>query len=127
MTIDDIKADVKMEMTELLLRAFQAAGCEPSCHCCYSEIKVGDEFKLAIVVSTKVGHQEETLDEMLCNKCTPAKLIKRRKMNIKNNDAIRARKIARGESGFSRIHKGPSYHLHQHMGFSRVNKDVDNN
>ena len=116
--IESIKADVKMEMTELLLRAFRAAGCDPACHCCYVEIKVGDEFKLAVVISTKIGQQEQTLDEMLCSKCTPVKLIRRRKLDIKNNNARRARKIAEGGSGFSR----PSYHEHQHMGFSRVHK-----
>lgn len=49
MNVEEIPSDELVGMTELFHRAFNAAGCNPACHCCYNKIPVGDNFKLATV------------------------------------------------------------------------------
>ena len=49
MSIEQLPSDELIEMTELFHRAFNAAGCNPACHCCYHFIEVGDKFKLSTV------------------------------------------------------------------------------
>lgn len=68
--IDKIVADERVMMTETLIRAFRAEGCNPGCHCCSEYILKGSYFKLAQVAGN---------DEMLCDDCTPKKLLKKRK------------------------------------------------
>ena len=49
MSIEEIPSNELVEMTALFHRAFNAAGCNPACHCCYRFIEVGDKFKLSTV------------------------------------------------------------------------------
>jgi hypothetical protein len=49
MTIEEIPADEVTVMTADLHRLFNAAGCDPWCHCCHKKLKVGMNFKLATV------------------------------------------------------------------------------
>lgn len=49
MKIETIPADEVIKMTKLLHRAFNAAGCNPMCHCCEKMIPVNANFKLAKV------------------------------------------------------------------------------
>lgn len=71
MTLDDIPADQKVEMTKHLSRLFDAAGCKPQCcHYCYKPIRLGDTFWLV----TYKGR-----DQMLCEKHSVADLEERAK------------------------------------------------
>lgn len=95
MTLDDIPADEILVLTEQLARLFRAKDCEPTCHCCYEPIKVGETFKLAMVdapVSALSGR-----DVMLCDKHSVADLIARREKDRKER--------VRLGLGFSRPHK----------------------
>ncbi len=62
MTLDDIPADVPFDMTDDLVRLFRIADCDPACHACLNQIKVGDSFELA------AGFDDQ--DHMLCGECT---------------------------------------------------------
>ncbi len=73
-TIDDIPADKTLTMTPILIRAFRAAGCNPFCHCCREGIAAGQDFKLATIMA-KRGHDMESTDQMLCEKCTPQMMV----------------------------------------------------
>lgn len=53
-TIEEIPSDEPIEMTELFHRAFNAAGCDPMCHCCEKMISVGKNFKLATIKKAQV-------------------------------------------------------------------------
>ena len=59
MTLDDIAADVTLVLTREYNRLFKAAGCQPTCHACLRQIRVGMKFKLAT---------HERRDVMLCAK-----------------------------------------------------------
>lgn len=47
--VDDIPADEIIEMTDTFHRVFNAAGCDPMCHCCEKMIPVGCNFKLSTI------------------------------------------------------------------------------
>jgi hypothetical protein len=49
MNIEQIPSDKIVVMTDFLHRAFNAGGCNPMCHSCFSRIKVGENFHLATV------------------------------------------------------------------------------
>lgn len=49
MSVEEIPSDETVEMSELFHRAFNAAGCDPMCHCCEKMIPKGSLFKLATV------------------------------------------------------------------------------
>jgi len=94
-TIEQIPSDETVTMTEYWHRAFNAAGCNPMCHCCHSFIKPGDLFKLSTIreVTGKSNNSlgwapeilsqivnpsdnpeminDETKEVMLCGICTP--------------------------------------------------------
>jgi len=70
MTLADIPADESLVLTEQIARLFRASDCEPSCHCCYETIEVGEIFKLAT---------NEGRDVMLCNKHNVKNLISQRR------------------------------------------------
>ncbi len=57
MGIEEIPSDELIEMTALFHRSFNAAGCDPACHCCYTKIPVGDKFKLATVRIVKTDSE----------------------------------------------------------------------
>lgn len=64
MTVEEIPSDKVFKMTNFWHRAFNAAGCNPQCHCCYKKINVGGSFKLATVrdVSTDMAGSANTGD-----------------------------------------------------------------
>lgn len=75
MTLDDIPANYIHILTRVMDQLFKVAGCDPTCHCCCTVIKVGEAFKLAchkVLVSTQVGGvaKREEKDIMLCGQCT---------------------------------------------------------
>jgi len=77
MNVEDIKSDEIVILTEELYRIFVATGCEPACHACYKDFKVGDKFQLATVNRRqKRGENRVTHDVMLCDKCTVKDLPK---------------------------------------------------
>ncbi len=49
MNVEQIPSDKIVVMTDFLHRAFNAGGCNPMCHSCFSRIKVGEKFHLANV------------------------------------------------------------------------------
>lgn len=49
MTVETIPSDELIEMSDLFHRSFNAAGCDPMCHCCEKMIPIGSQFKLATV------------------------------------------------------------------------------
>src|SRR5882757_6464214 len=87
MTVEEIPADQLVIMNEYWHRAFNAAGCDPGCHCCRKPIPIGDIFKLAtiqVIPAIATNYPEtlqqaiDTYDEvstsrevMLCEACTP--------------------------------------------------------
>ncbi len=89
MTLDDIKPDVRLILTEEHDRLFKFAGCNPMCHCCSVDLAVGDRYKLAT---------NEDRDVMLCDHCTVADLKERL---AEQAAASRAAWLARG-GGYSR-------------------------
>ncbi len=102
MTLDDIPADEVVILTEQLDRAFRAVRCVPTCHCCGVPILIGDKFKLAMTETVDAPGLSSrwhggAKDEMLCERCTPEKLLKKRQ-------AVRRRWLADG-GGYSRLHK----------------------
>ena len=66
MELDAIPADVIMELTPELDRAFKVARCKPACHACKAKIEVRESFQLLSL---------EGKDEMLCATCDREKLI----------------------------------------------------
>lgn len=79
MSIEEIPADELVEMTELWHRSFNAAGCNPVCHCCDKMINVGDKFKLGVTSTfrtypdIKTGEYkryDNSIDVMLCDNCS---------------------------------------------------------
>lgn len=91
--LDAIDADEICTLTETLDRAFRAAGCVPECHCCGRTIRTGRKFKLAYIERTQWPHV--STDEMLCYRCTPAKLLEKENAQLE--------RMTRG--GFTRIHR----------------------
>ena len=108
--IDQIPADQTVVMTATLERAFKAAGCDPTCHCCQAEITIGEAFKLAMIDAT---------DEMLCDNCTPHKLKHHRtraltrelnrKAARREYDPVVTTRGWYGGSGYSRPHRGSDH------------------
>lgn len=87
MTLDDIANDHILQLTAVMDRLFKVADCDPTCHCCCTVIKVGDEFKLAYhdaLVRTGGGqrYEREERDIMLCGQCTieDLKVMEKRKI-----------------------------------------------
>lgn len=92
--VNDLKSNELMVMTRDMHRAFNAAGCDPACHCCNNKIPVGDYYKLASVSSALAVYGNavsvfesqqpfkttEAHEVMLCAsiKCTPDEMVKRR-------------------------------------------------
>ena len=56
--LDNIPADKNIVLTKDMHRAFNAAGCNPACHCCDSSISIAEFIKLATV---------DDQEEMLCS------------------------------------------------------------
>ena len=91
--VNNLKSDESMIMTVDMHRAFKAAGCDPTCHCCNNKIPVGDYYKLASVssdlavygnaVSAFESQQPfkttEAHEVMLCAsiECTPDEMVKK--------------------------------------------------
>ncbi len=96
MTLDDILADTLYILDALAEKLFKVAGCEPACHACKVDLKLGDEYKLL----THGGR-----DVMLCGKCTGADLT---------------RKAADAERSLRAYRK-----RHPHAGFSRPSRRVE--
>ena len=71
MTLDDIPADVRMEMTHELQRLFRAASCVPTCHVCNKRILVGHFFALISLNGR---------DEMVGDGCTKEQLRRKREI-----------------------------------------------
>lgn len=107
MTLDDIPTNQTLTLTNVIDRLFKMAGCDPTCHCCHVEIKVGEAFELAYhktLVRTQVGgvSAREEKDIMLCDKCTIDDLAK--------VETLQLRRLARWRrnnprAGFSRLHR----------------------
>ncbi len=57
MTLDDVPADVTMELTAELDRLFKTAGCRPTCHVCFHKLALGDTFSLVAL---------NGMDQMVC-------------------------------------------------------------
>ena len=95
MTLDDIPADTPLILTRLAERLFKVAGCNPACHACKVDLKLGDEYKL-------LTHADR--DVMLCGKCTGADLT---------------RKAAAAEKAYRAYRK-----RHPHAGFSRPSREA---
>nr|GFC79396.1 hypothetical protein [Tanacetum cinerariifolium] len=86
MTVAEIPADELVEMTSILLRAFQAGGCSPICHCCCKRLAIGSSFHLATVDTHKrhgrgtansgigLHATHESREVMLCADCDIAKM-----------------------------------------------------
>ena len=49
MKIEEIPSDKIVVMTDFWHKAFNAAGCNPMCHCCKSMIGVDSDFKLSTI------------------------------------------------------------------------------
>ena len=90
MTLDDIPADTLLILTRLAEKLFKVAGCDPACHACEVDLKLGDEYKLAT-------HEER--DVMLCGKCTPADLTRQTEEAA---ERLRIYRLNNPYSGFSR-------------------------
>ena len=101
--LDDIIADVEIEMTEDLIRAFRIEGCDPACHCCEKTLEAGKMFKLA-VVETADWWANNTVanDEMLCCDCTAEMLIQRKIELAKTHH----KDLDRSRNGYTRKHVG---------------------
>lgn len=52
MSVEEIPSNELVVMTDFLHRAFNAGGCDPTCHCCNKNIPAGDNFKLSTVEDT---------------------------------------------------------------------------
>lgn len=117
MSIETLPSNKLIEMTELFHRAFNAAGCNPMCHCCEKMIPIGDKFKLSTVqplscpvydgdsfsaqeqlkkegkldfCSTVAPLWEESKEVMLCAACTPEK-FKEKEMKYYKGEVKRIR------------------------------------
>lgn len=101
MSVEEIPSDQVIEMTDLLHRAFNAGGCDPICHCCVKELKVGLPFKLATVTtySTESANSGINLmspslqvsrEVMLCDTCTVEMMAKRNRKRRREYEKYRA-------------------------------------
>lgn len=106
MNIEEIPSDELIEMSEIWHRAFNAAGCNPGCHCCNKFINVNDKFKLSTIPirepihtnyldqldkgieSYKNGTISESKEVMLCDKCTVEMFIKKDIENLKERKKL---------------------------------------
>lgn len=69
-TLDDIPADVEMEMDETLQRLFRAAGCDPACHVCGEGILPPAAFLLVSYYEDEEDKEDgELTDQMVCAIC----------------------------------------------------------
>ncbi len=89
MNINEIPSNELVVMTDFWHRAFNAAGCDPGCHCCEKSIPAGAKFKLSTIRDSKEQYTNhpnilqdaidqydeivETKEVMLCDECTPEK------------------------------------------------------
>lgn len=118
MTVEQIPSDKLVKMTSIFHRAFNAAGCDPECHCCGNKIPVGENFKLSTVVKKPMvwgtqleegieimqgkinsykdyngDEQVHSQEVMLCHICTPLmyheKVIEQFKGEITSRDKPR--------------------------------------
>jgi hypothetical protein len=124
MSIEQIPADELVTMTELWHRAFNAAGCNPMCHCCHKWISVDVEFKLATVqqIPTKEFSKQDgwafnpvriedesgditTREVMLCDTCTPKMFLEKQKEELQKNLELGKDRLAKRieEGGCFRI------------------------
>lgn len=94
--IKDIPADKLTAMTHVFHKAFNIAGCDPACHCCWNKIKPGNKFKLSTVKEINVNNTgllenankdasgfTKSVEVMLCHKCTPEMFYKKELAKIK--------------------------------------------
>lgn len=49
MKIEEIPSDISVKMSKQFHDSFNAAGCDPMCHCCNKMLAIGSIFKLATV------------------------------------------------------------------------------
>ena len=131
MQIEEIPSDELIEMTNLFHRAFNAAGCNPACHCCYHFIEVGDKFKLSTVrdvrthnhgtsnigegafAEDRLGVLEGKIEKadrvtdithevMLCVECTP-ELFHKKQLNESRMHSVQYKKYRDNGGGCFRI------------------------
>lgn len=83
--IEKIPPNTIISMTPAFHQLFNAAGCNPMCHCCKEWLPIGSQFKLSTIeeLGFKYGSgnnressrmiptgQTETKEVMLCENCT---------------------------------------------------------
>lgn len=86
MKIEQIPSDEIVVMTSEMHRLFNAAGCNPMCHCCKEMIPIGNKFHLGTIERScwergegnkylssykKPTGKVESKEVMLCDRCTP--------------------------------------------------------
>lgn len=122
MSIEEIPSNELVVMTDFWHRAFNIAGCDPMCHCCYNKIPIDTKFRLATVIPLskpvyeghswsyqqrlKEGHVpkesttvapfwEESKEVMLCDKCT-AEMFREKELKYWNKEVERISKPPEG-------------------------------
>ena len=65
-----VDADGWGVLTSVSMSLFIAAGCEPACHICYKELKIGVKFHLKPFFTRKRGKREIVAQVMLGRKCS---------------------------------------------------------
>lgn len=125
MGVEEIPADELVAMTDAWHRIFNAAGCNPMCHCCHKMILPQMLFKLSTIekLPTKyfrsdtgysieanipvedVDKEITTKEVMLCDTCTPEMFLENQKEELKEN-LSRAKNMLK-----KRIQEGGCYRI----------------
>ena len=96
MKIEDIPADVLVEMTPELYQEFCLGGCVPMCHLTLQPIRIGELFKLAkLTAAIRSGSNNfnklETTDVMLSQNASAEEFEKRHKDAVYQEELRRKR------------------------------------
>ena len=98
MKVEEIPSDKLVVMTKFWHKAFNTAGCNPMCHCCMRDIKIGEKFKLATVETNKTDSANsgislmakiESREVMLCQSCSVEDMNKMTKINKEKYEEYR--------------------------------------
>ena len=71
---DDLETDETIELTQKHYDMFVAEGCEPNCHICDKDIKVGNMFQLRTIHEAEASRDTVSVQMMVCVKCVDAKV-----------------------------------------------------
>lgn len=109
MKVEEIPADLLVEMTPELYQEFCQGGCVPACHFTHEFINIGSKFKLSTVdlFSRYEGNARygttKTTQVMLAENTDVKEYLKKHKKEIKSMEDLREQDRRSGRTGCFRV------------------------